>query len=123
MPARLSAEVIPVFFLVRCVFWLSIVFSSMAWTPDPRAVDAAQPHALRDAVVQGGFSLAGVAKDAALDEAKAWCVNSPRQCLADAGQLTALVAANQAEDLSEPVGDEVYPLPPANPSRHPAPRG
>ena len=111
------------FFLVRCAFWLSIVFSSMAWTPVSRAVDAAQPHALREAVVQGGLALAGVAKDAAIDEAKAWCVNSPRQCLADAGQLTALVAANQEEDVSEPAADEVYPLPPANPRRHPAPKG
>ncbi len=111
------------FFLVRCAFWLSIVFTSMAWTSDPRALKVAQPHALRDAVLQGGLALAGAAKDAAIHKAEAWCVNSPRQCLADAGQLTALVAANQAEDLGEPVAGEVYPLPPTDPRRHPAPKG
>ena len=98
------------FFLVRCIFWLSIVYSSMSW-----AVYTVQPHAPRHAVVQEGMTLVGTAKNAAVEGAKAWCVKSPGQCLADASLLTALVVANQAEDLSEPAAasaEVAFPLPP-----------
>ncbi len=120
------------FFLLRCVFWLSIVYSSMSWAVGPStdglraAAAVGQPAALRQAVLDGGLALAGAARAAAVDGATAWCVNSPRQCLADATQLTALVSANQAEDLGDPAADAasiaLFPLPPVDPRRHATPR-
>ena len=105
-------------FLLRCIFWLSIVYSSMSW-----ASDAGQPHALRDVLARESRALAQTAGNTAVDHARAWCVDSPRRCLADASQLTALVSANQSEDLTEAAAParEIYPLPPANPHRHATP--
>jgi hypothetical protein len=110
-----------VFFLIRSVFWLSIVFSSMSW-----AVDASQPpkpHALRDAVVQSGLEIVGVAKDAAVGQVRAWCIKSPDQCVADAAQLTALIAANQSDDtpddgLAASEARATLPLPHPDPRHH-----
>ena len=117
---RVPREVDPVFFLIRCIFWLSIVYSSMSW-----AVDAARPHALRDAVVQEGLAVVAGAKDTVVEGAKAWCVKSPERCLADASQLTRLVIANQSEDLSKPAAEPIevaYPLPPMRLRRPATPR-
>ncbi len=108
------------FFFVRCVFWLSVVYSSMPWT-----VDAARTHPLRDAVVQEGLAAAGTAKEAAIDGAVAWCVTIPQQCLADASRLTALVAAHRFEDLGGPTDTgsaETVPVPQADPRRRSSPK-
>jgi hypothetical protein len=109
-----------VFFLIRSVFWLSIVFSSMSW-----AVDASQPrhpHELRDVVVQSGLAIAGAAKDAAVNQARAWCIKSPDQCMADAAQLTALIVANQSDDAPGEDGGGKRrasdPLPHSGPRHH-----
>ncbi|WP_158809614.1 hypothetical protein [Beijerinckia sp. L45] len=113
------------FFLIRSVFWLSIVFSSMAWTVD--ASQPPQPHALRDAVVQGGLEIASAAKDAAVSQVRAWCVKSADQCISDAAQLTALIVANQSDDTPEDAGAlsalrATYPLPHTDPRRHILPK-
>lgn len=113
-------------FLLRCIFWLSIVFSSMSW-----ATDAAQPHAAPD-VAREGKALVGAVGTLAADQVRAWCVKSPERCLADASRLTALVALNQAEDQSEMAASvakgssspnaSLLPVPPANPHRAAMPR-
>ena len=113
------------FFLIRSVFWLSIVFSSMSWAVD--ASQPPQPHALRDAVVQSGLEIAGAAKVVAVNQVRAWCVKSPDQCLADAAQLTALIVANQSDDTQEDrsaagSGQAMLPLPHPDPRHHMAPR-
>ena len=114
------------FFLIRCVFWLSIVFSSMTW-----AVGASQPkpQAFRDAVVSGGLAAVGAATAVVEDEAKAWCVKSPGQCLDDAARLTALVSANQNEDTGEASrieparpSDRRDPVPPSRPQHRVPPK-
>lgn len=113
------------FFLIRSVFWLSIVFSSMSWAVD--ASQPPQPHALRDAVVQGGLEVANVAKDAAINQVRSWCVKSPAQCMTDAAQLTALIVANQNDDTADDaatlgVSPAMYPLPHVDPRRHILPK-
>jgi hypothetical protein len=114
-----------VFFLIRSIFWLSVVFYSMTW-----AVGATPPqsHALRDAVVQEGIALVSVAKDAAVGQARAWCTRSPEQCLSDAAQLTALVIANQTDDTTIDATNSIdtvqaLPVPRRDPRHHASPKG
>lgn len=112
-----------VFFLIRCAFWLTIVFMAM-----PPVIDAAHPtpRPLGASLSENGLAMLGVAKDAAVDQAKAWCATKPDRCLADAARLTALVSANQAEDTieaprfqaPEPSVEMSVPVPLADPRRH-----
>ncbi len=73
------------FFLIRCTFWLSIVFYSMPWPQSPDTPDGVFPAARKIAAGMAGdlAAAAGTAVKAKLEEA---CVKFPAECLAAAAR-------------------------------------
>jgi hypothetical protein len=61
-----------VFFLLRSIFWLTIVFTSMSWTVDEvRPGSHSGSRVLSDAIAESGSALAGAARQAALTQIEA----------------------------------------------------
>jgi hypothetical protein len=116
------------FFLVRCVFWLWVVFSTIfaQTTADgraPRHAPAAQPIAVAEPVVHAARSWLSAAAARVANE----CAAKPAACLAVAAQFSKLAADRAAAPVSpapafalRPTLTDVpasnVPLPPRRPS-------
>jgi hypothetical protein len=137
-----QTEVEPMFFLMRCVFWLGIVFSAMFWMQnDPKSAGSGANEtaswSLRHSLLDGqglAFSspeasvqgLAGVGEKVQL-----FCVKSPATCLAAVEKLQQIVAekpvpapqsdASNAADAALPGGGSAVvsevPRPPRRPGK------
>jgi len=99
------------FFLIRCVFWLTIVFHAMTWPPETwppetwsipawsltRPLPAASPQsAVMKMASDTAANLsegAGTAVAAKLEEG---CLKAPAECLAIAARLPQIVATTQS---------------------------
>lgn len=91
------------FFLLRSIFWLTIVFTSMSWTVDEmRPGPHPGSHALGEAIAEGGSAMASAARQAALarigtqmadgagDQAKQLLENAALSYLAGGGSVQAV---------------------------------
>jgi len=91
------------FFLIRCAFWLTIVFYAMPWPQIGLPPDAGQQDpALRIAagLARNLTSAAGTAVKAKLDEE---CGKAPDVCLAATARLPQIVAtADEAVNVIPP---------------------
>jgi hypothetical protein len=69
------------FFLIKSIFWLSIVFSAMTWPGDdgPRAL-----------ATQTAGAITQRARTAAIEKVGAVCTANPKDCLGLAQQTAAL---------------------------------
>lgn len=84
-------------FLLRCTFFLAIVYVSIAFgSGAPRS-----PHPFETALAT---QASGVV-DVALARATDWCAERPSRCARDAARLTTLVETTMAESVSG--GDEI----------------
>ena len=100
-------------FILRCAFFLSIVYVSIVCGSSALH----NPHAFEAAVA----SEASGAANAAVARAADWCAERPSRCSRDAARLTAMVEATVAEPVSG--GDEVVLAEaPRAPRPVPAPR-
>ena len=106
------------FFLLRTVFWLTVVFSSISWSAEalgPQLGDR------RVATTDSGLATVAGFGDAVVRAAEGWCVRSAQTCLADAAKLTALVESGDGEEEREPafpVAVAALPVPNPDPRRH-----
>jgi len=59
-----------VLFLLRSIFWLSVVFTSMSWTVggDMQPGSSSAPRAFGDAVAESGAAMAHAARQVAMDQ-------------------------------------------------------
>ena len=103
-------------FLLRCAFWLTIVYTSICFG----AGSLRSPHAFEAAVAS---ETSGVA-NAVVARATDWCAERPGQCVHDAARLNALVETAAA---AEPAGGDdmvvaaaAAPLPVPDPRRRAA---
>lgn len=105
-------------FLLRCAFWLSIVFASMSW-----GEGALRSPGLATSVGVTATTLRAAA-DRSLGGISAFCKDREAACLRDAARLTALVDTTlQPVDRDDViVQDRVIdpPLPPPAPRRRAA---
>lgn len=76
------------FFLIKCAFWLTIVFSCMTW-PDNEGPGAVARQAVAGAAEH--------AQQVVVEKASAACTADPRKCLA-----TVQRAAEATQALSRP---------------------
>jgi hypothetical protein len=105
------------FFLIRCVFWLTIVFHAMTWPPEtwppevwPQGISSqgtwpaeiwpsAQARNTQGAVIKMAADAAGnlskAAGTALAAKLEGGCSKAPAECLALAAQLPQIVAINQ----------------------------
>jgi hypothetical protein len=85
------------FFLIRCTFWLSIVFYSMPWPQSPALQDGLFPAARNIAAGMAGdlAAAAGTAAKAKLEEA---CIKFPADCIAAAARMPQFVAIAPAPE-------------------------
>jgi hypothetical protein len=99
------------FFLIRCTFWLSIVYYEMPWPPQ-----TAQAIGLQDQVVKAATGVAADLASAAVTMAAAKleerCVKAPADCLASGARLPQIVAMEPARK-----GQVLEVLPPKRPLR------
>jgi hypothetical protein len=122
------------FFLIRCVFWLWVVFSTIfsQTTTDGPALRRPQPPR-PVAAIQPFTRTAQTWLEAAASRVADRCAASPRTCLAVAAQLSKLAAdhevagaapANRVIAKSKPVASRLtdIPLPPRRPSFIAAPK-
>lgn len=74
-------------FLLRCIFWLSIVYASISWPSDPLApvvTKASAAREVRDILSQTlGIAQAGAGKA---------CLHAPAACLEGAAHLSSMAA-------------------------------
>ena len=102
-------------FLLRCTFWLSIVYASMSW-----GIGAARPHDAVASTARRPAMLDGAAERAVASIAGI-CQAHGAQCLKDAASLTTLVQTSlqQADadeaDETELANVAVAPLPAPRP--------
>lgn len=103
-------------FLLRCVFWLAIVYASMSWTRE----DLAPGDWIRAPASPG--ALAGVIADRATRHAAAVCRHEPARCVTESARLTALIDGTEdteaTRDTSSVGPRPPVPLPIADPRRH-----
>jgi hypothetical protein len=94
------------FFLIRCVFWLTIVFHAMSWPPETWSV-AAWSHPQPQQNTSSQDSALKVASDAAANltaeagtafaaKLEEGCLKAPAECLAIAARLPQIVAITQS---------------------------
>jgi hypothetical protein len=100
------------FFLIRCVFWLTIVFHAMSW---PQETPSAQAGgSLQDGMIKAATGMAGDLATAAGSIVKAkleeGCLKVPSDCVAAAAKLPQIVATAQA-----PAAPAVEVIPPKRP--------
>jgi hypothetical protein len=102
------------FFLIRCVFWLTIVFHAMSWPPEswteswppetlsipawsliqpPRTADTRSGMKMASDAAANLTAAAGTAVAAKLEQG---CLNAPAECLALAARLPQIVATSQS---------------------------
>ncbi len=85
------------FFLIRCTFWLTIVFHAMTWPSEP----SGQAGGIQDQMVKAATGLAGdLATSAATMAAaklEAGCAKAPSACLTVAARLPQIVATETAQ--------------------------
>lgn len=102
------------FFLIRCAFWLTIVFHAMTWPPGSWPAEfwspapSAQAGVTQDGVMKMASDAAGTLASAAGTRVAAkleeGCLRAPAECLALAGRLPQIVAINQTgRDISSAV--------------------
>jgi len=100
------------FFLIRCVFWLTIVFHAMTWPQETPSAQAAG-GSLQDGMIKAAAGVAGDLAAAAGSIVKAkleeGCLKVPADCVAAAAKLPQIVATTQAP--------AVEVLPPKRPLR------
>jgi hypothetical protein len=103
----LGERALGVLFLLRSIFWLTIVFTSMSWTVgDMRPGPHPGPQALGEAVAESGSAVASAAQQAALGQIEAHVMDGAgdktRQLIEKAalsyltGKSSNLAAPNQA---------------------------
>ena len=100
-------------FLLRCTFWLSIVYASMSW-----GGNALQHH--------GGFAAAAATRSAMRDGAAeravasvtGFCQDHQAPCLKDAALMTTLVETTLQTDADEAIVQDAAEVP----APMPAPR-
>ncbi|PNG26552.1 hypothetical protein [Methylocella silvestris] len=96
-------------FLIRSVFWLAIVFACLPWPENSliRQISAALQSGTKAAVM------------AAIDEARTTgamtCANAPAACLEAAGRLGQFAAGSAASVSAGPLPAEATPKPPPRP--------
>lgn len=104
-------------FFLRCAFFLSIVYVSIALG----AGSLRSPHAFEAAVASEASDVA----TAAVAHASDWCAERPARCARDAARLTSLVQTTASEPAFD--GDDTLladaegphaPLPVPDPRRH-----
>jgi len=115
------------FFLIRCVFWLWVVFSTIFAQPTaaPHRPDAARPAVASEAVGEIAQAWLGAAATRVADH----CAAAPSACLAIANRLSKLAIRQELSDPAQP-GPEAapahlkpmprfaaVPLPPRRPER------
>jgi hypothetical protein len=95
------------FFLIRCAFWLTIVFHAMSWPsgtwPEttwpseiwPSAQAGNSQDALRKMASDTAGNLSKAAGAAVMAKLEEGCSKAPAECLALAAQLPQIVAINQ----------------------------
>ncbi len=91
------------FFLIRCVFWLTIVFHAMSWPQETPSMEAG--GSLQDGMVKAAADMAGNLASAAGTIVKAkleeGCLKVPADCVAAAAKLRQYAAAAQAPQTVE----------------------
>jgi hypothetical protein len=102
------------FFLIRCTFWLTIVFHAMPWpqqAPSAEGAGGLQDQMFKAAAGVAGdlAASAGTMLKAKLEEG---CVKAPADCLASAARLPQIVATGQAQ-----LGQALEVVPPKRPVR------
>ena len=87
-------------FLLRCAFWLSIVYASMSWSGD-----ALRRHVSPTAVAANGSAMLQPIAERAIASVGGVCEGHEAQCFKDARSLTTLVSTvlRNDDDVQEPV--------------------
>jgi hypothetical protein len=103
------------FFLIRCAFWLTIVFHAMTWPREPAG-------SLEDQMTKAVTGVAGDIATAAVTMAsaklEASCAKAPSACLASAARLPQIVATGQGQTGQGQPGEAASEvLPPKRPLR------
>ena len=83
-------------FLVRSLFWLSIVFASISWPKDPVAPVTAPARAAR-----GAQDILGQTAGRVQALAKKACLGAPAACLEGAAHLSRMVAGQRTGGKDE----------------------
>ncbi len=86
------------FFLIRCVFWLSVVFHAMSWPQDQSPQEALQSGALKAAASFAGqvAAAAGQTVEAKLEEG---CLKAPEECLTYMARLPQMATVPKPDVL------------------------
>ena len=102
-------------FLLRCTFWLSIVYASMSW-----GGKALQHHESFASVTADRSSVMETVAERAVASVSSFCQEHEAQCLRDAASMTTLVQATlEKDDPDEAIVPETadIPLPTPDPRR------
>ncbi len=94
------------FFLIRCAFWLTIVFYAMPWPQTASAPDAGQQNPALKIATGLARDLASAAGAAVRTKLEEECLKAPDECLAAAARLPQIVAT---------AGEAVRVIPPKRP--------
>jgi hypothetical protein len=93
------------FFLLRCIFWLTIVFHAMNWPQEKPTVQGAaasvQDQMFKTAASMAG-DLAASAGTMAVAKLEEGCVKRLADCVASAARLPQIVATAPAVDVVPP---------------------
>lgn len=107
-------------FLLRCAFWLSVVYASMSWAPGTLA-----PVNVGSSLVEAGRSQTQSLVASAAARATDLCARHARECIAEAARLTALISATDRsaeaaadEPKTDAMPTATIPLPVPDPRRH-----
>jgi hypothetical protein len=73
------------FFLARCIFWLTVVFTSLPWPEETRGLMSNAPQNMREKL--GGILPHTTEKS--LQDLKSACASKPQACLQSAAELRA----------------------------------
>jgi len=108
------------FFLIRCAFWLTIVFHAMTWPEGTRSAipfaplnwpaqtaptdvqptpTRVSPAATSKLALDGASGVASVAGRAVAAKLEQECFKAPADCLALAAQLPRIGTVNRAQDI------------------------